>query len=76
MPDFNQMRIDFYNNLTVHQQFTMIWAIAYCKLDNSIKCELLKKYLNDKTFKSLYRVGIKTNNLHLLNWMLEEVDKG
>jgi hypothetical protein len=76
MPDFKQLKIDFYNNLSVHQQFTMIWAIAYCKLDNSIKFELLKKYLNEKTFKSMYRVGIKNNNSQLLKWMLEEVNKG
>lgn len=71
IPDFKILRETFYTNLTTHQKFTMIWAIGYSRLDNTLKYSLLKKYYRNETHYSLFKVGKRTNNIALLKWILE-----
>lgn len=71
IPDFDFLKHNFYNDLAVHQKITMIWAIAYARIDNKLKFALLKKYYCKETYYSLYRICKRTNNLALLKWMLQ-----
>lgn len=71
IPNFDALKKDFHTNLPTHQKVTMIWAIAYSRLDNEIKYSLLKKYYSHETYYSLYRVCKKTKNIELLKWILE-----
>jgi hypothetical protein len=72
IPDFEKLRADFYLNLPIHKKVTMIWSIAYSRLDNSTKCSLLKKYYTDETYYSMYKVCKRTKNIELVKWILEQ----
>ena len=72
IPDFEKLQIDFYNNLLHYQRTTMIWAITYSRLDNTVKYSLLKKYYNNETHNTMFRVCKKTKNKKLLKWILEQ----
>lgn len=72
IPDFKKLRDDFYVNLPMHQKLTMIWAIAYSRLNNTLKYDLLKSYYSNETYYSMYKVCKKTKNIELLKWILEQ----
>ena len=72
IPDFQKLSRDFYSNLSIHIKITMIWAIAYSRIDNSRKCSLLREYYCEETYYSMYRVCLRTNNDKLLKWMLKQ----
>lgn len=71
--NFDEIRTNFFANLSTHHQLTMIWAIAYSRLDNTVKCALSKKYYNTVTHYSMYRAAKKTSNVELLKWMLDQL---
>lgn len=71
IPNFEKLREEFYKNLPTHQKVTMIWAIAYSRLDNTLKYSLLKKYYSNETYYSMYKVCKRTKNNELLKWILE-----
>lgn len=71
-PNFERMRKEFDTNLSTHHKLTMIWAIAYSRIDNSVKCSLMKKYYCNETFKSMFKVSKKNKNAELLKWMLQQ----
>lgn len=71
IPNFEKLREEFYTNLPTHQKVTMIWAIAYSRLDNMLKYSLLKKYYSKETYYSMFKVCKKTKNIELLKWILE-----
>jgi hypothetical protein len=68
-PDFVLLTEDFYENIERNLKLTMIWGIAYSRIEDSIKIELLKKYYTEETYWSLLRVGKKNKLLELLRWM-------
>lgn len=71
-PNFERMRKEFDTNLSTHHKLTMIWAIAYSRIDNSVKCAKMKKYYCNETYKSIFKVSKKNKNAELLKWMLEQ----
>jgi hypothetical protein len=70
IPNFEIVREGFYQDLPTHEKITMIWAIGYSRLDNSVKFSLLKKYYTAETYYSMYKVCYRTKNTELLKWML------
>ena len=72
IPHFEKMSEKFYTNLQIHQSITMIWAIAYSRLDNTLKCSQLKKYYSNETYRSMYKVCYRMKNMELLKWMVEQ----
>jgi len=71
IPDFNELRKEFYENLEALHKITMIWAIFYSRLPQDQKVTLLKKYYSPGSAHSLFRVAKNMSNLTLLQWMLE-----
>lgn len=71
IPNFEKLREEFDTNLPTHQKVTMIWAIAYSRLDNTLKYSLLKKYYSNDTYYSIFRVCKRTKNIELLKWISE-----
>lgn len=71
IPNFEKLRLEFYANLSKHQKITMIWAIAYSRLDNTLKYSLLKKYYCNETYYSMFKVCVRDQNVKLLKWILE-----
>jgi len=72
IPNFEKMKQEFYNKIAIHQPISMIWGIAYSRLNNYEKSTLLKKYYSDKSYYSLVRICRRTKNIELLKWMLEQ----
>tara|TARA_R110000737_G_scaffold336727_1_gene356406 strand:- start:17207 stop:18310 length:1104 start_codon:yes stop_codon:yes gene_type:complete len=70
IPDFDQLHQVFYSNIITTQKLTMIWAIAYSRLEISVKIELLKKYYCDETYHTLVKIGKRLENKEFLSWML------
>lgn len=74
VPNFKQLWLSFHRNLTTFHQQTMVWGIAYSRLDKSRKIALLKAHYNDKTIHSIFTIARKTKNAELLRWMLEQLE--
>ena len=72
IPDFEKLRDEFYSNILIHQKVTMIWGIAYSRLDNELQADLLKKYYCEETYYSLLKVSKRTKNSKILKWILEQ----
>jgi hypothetical protein len=73
IPDFNKMSQEFYDQIELFKMKTMIWGIAYSRLDNDSKSSLLKKYYCTETYNSLFKASKKTNNVEILKWLLKQV---
>lgn len=71
IPNFSKMEEEFHENLATHQARTMIWAIGYSRLDNNQKFERIKKYYEDELHWHFVKIGKRTKNVALLNWLLE-----
>jgi len=74
IPDFNKMSQEFYNQIELFKMKTMIWGIAYSRLDNESKSGLLKKYYCAETYHSLFKASKKIKNVEILKWLLEQLD--
>lgn len=72
IPDFKKLKEEFYNDLPLHKKLTMIWATTYSRLDNSLKCSLLKQQYSKDTYYSLLMACKKTKNIALLQWILDQ----
>jgi hypothetical protein len=73
IPDFNKMSQEFYDQIELFKMKTMIWGIAYSRLDNDSKTSLLKKYYCTETYASLFKASKKTNNVEILKWLLKQI---
>lgn len=72
IPNFDKLREMFYENLPKHQKLTMIWAIAYSRLDNLKKSALLQKYYCDEIHDSVMKICRRRGNVEMLKWILEK----
>jgi hypothetical protein len=73
VPDFNSLNEFFEKNHLNLLKVTMIWGVAYSRLDKKTKVKLLKKYYAPETHYSVYRVAKKLELLDLLKWMVERL---
>jgi hypothetical protein len=71
IPDFVKMRKEFHSNIEKTQKITMLWAIAYSRLENNVKPELLKKYYSDEIYWSFFKICKKLKLIHLLEWLID-----
>lgn len=70
IPDFKKMSQEFYDQIDVFKMKTMIWAISYSRLSNSVKTELFKKYFSGETVNSILYAAKKTDNSEILKWII------
>lgn len=73
-PDYDRLRDKFYSRVDATHKITMLWAIAYSRLDKSIKSELMKKYYCNETYRSFLKICRKNKLLDLLKW-LEKIEQ-
>ncbi len=73
VPDFKSLNEFFEKNHLNLLKVTMIWGVAYSRLDKMTKVKLLKKYYAPETHYSVYRVAKKLELLDLLKWMVERL---
>ena len=69
IPDYDKLSKFFYDNLNNTRDITMIWSIAYSRLNVKTKSKLLRKYYNQQTITSLIKVARKFNLIPILKWM-------
>jgi hypothetical protein len=72
VPDFDSLDEYFEKNHLNLLKVTMVWGIAYARMDKKTKVGLLKKYYAPETHYSIYRVATKLELLDLLKWMLKK----
>jgi hypothetical protein len=72
IPDFEKMSQEFYSQIELFKMKTMIWGIAYSRLDNNSKTSLFKKYYCAETYHSLFKASKKIKNVEILKWLLEQ----
>lgn len=74
VPDIDALRKEFYDSIEIYFKITMLWGIAYSRLDNNLKAEQMKKYYSDETYWTFLKIAKKFKNIELLKW-LEERNK-
>lgn len=70
IPDFEKMSHEFYDQIEVFKMKTMIWAIGYSRLNNTVKTKLFKKYFSTDIVKSVLYAAKKTGNSEILKWII------
>ena len=73
VPDFTELSIDFHRDIDTHLKKVMIWAIAYSRLEQSQKTQLLKKYFCKETSATLLTIARREKNADLVRWMMGEL---
>jgi hypothetical protein len=69
IPNFKKMSKDFYANIDTTFKITMLWSIAYSKLDSKLKAELLKKYYCNETYWSFFKICKRHKLIKSLKWL-------
>jgi len=73
VPDFEALESFFEANHASLLKVTMVWGIAYSRIDKKLKTKLLRKYYCPETHYSIFRVASKHGLLDLLKWMLKQM---
>ena len=73
VPDFEALESFFEANHASLLKVTMVWGIAYSRIDKTLKSKLLRKYYCPETHYSIFRVATKHGLLDLLKWMLKQM---
>lgn len=74
VPDFEALEVYFLQNQETLRKVTMVWGIAYSRIDKKRKSQLLRRYYCLETHYSIFRVATKHQLLDLLKWMSKRVD--
>lgn len=69
--DFEMSRENFYNNIEITRDITMLWGIYYSKLDIDIQFSTAKKYCTIHTIKTAFKVFSRTKNIKGLKYLFE-----
>lgn len=70
VPDFEKMSEIFYQNIEITLKVSMLWSIAYSRLPDNKKSELLKKYYSDEVYWTFYKICRKLKLLGPLKWLM------
>ena len=74
VPDFEALEEYYQQNQETLRKVTMVWGIAYSRIDKKQKSQLLRKYYCPETHYSIFRVATKHKLLDLLKWMSKQLD--
>lgn len=74
VPDFEALEEYYQQNQETLRKVTMVWGIAYSRIDKKRKSQLLRKYYCPETHYSIFRVATKHKLLDLLKWMSKQLD--
>jgi hypothetical protein len=73
VPDFEALEEYYQQNQETLRKVTMVWGIAYSRIDKKQKSQLLRKYYTSETHYSIFRVATKHKLLDLLKWMTKHL---
>ncbi|MCO5238273.1 MAG: hypothetical protein M9933_18610 [Chitinophagaceae bacterium] len=69
VPDYEAIRNEFYDTLELLQNKTMLWAIAYSRLDKPVKENLLKQHYRTETVNSFFYICCRLQMVGMLHWL-------
>jgi hypothetical protein len=72
VPDYEIMNEQFHSNIDLTYKITMLWSIAYSRIEIGIKSELLKKYYSNDTYYSFIKICKRLKMKGLLEWLKDE----
>ena len=73
VPDFEALEEYYQQNQETLRKVTMVWGIAYARIDKKRKSQLLRKHYCPETHYSIFRVATKHKLLDLLKWMTKHL---
>jgi hypothetical protein len=73
IPDFEKLREEFYLKIDTTIKVTMLWAIAYSRLDATVKTELMKKYYSPEINWTYFKISKKLKLIESLKWLKERI---
>lgn len=71
IPDFEKLEEDYFENESTHHTISMVWSIAYSRVDIEIKERLLTKYYITDIYWSFLRIAKLLKSTKLLKWLGE-----
>ena len=72
IPDFVKLREEFHSKIETTVKVTMLWAIAYSRLDPVVKTELMKKYYRPEINWTYFKISKKLKLVDSLKWLLNQ----
>jgi len=69
VPDYEAISGEFYDKIELLQNKTMLWTIAYSRLDKSVKENLLKQYYRSEAATSFFNICCRLQMVGLLQWL-------
>lgn len=69
VPDYEAIRNEFYDTLELLQNKTMLWAIAYSRLDKPVEEDLLKQHYRTETVNSFFYICCRLQMVGMLHWL-------
>ena len=70
--DLEKLRDKFYGRIDSNLKVTMLWSIAYSRLDKVQKTELMKKYYSEETYYTFFKICSRYGMKELLIWLKEQ----
>lgn len=74
LPDLNSILEDYRNNTDFYHNSTMMWSIAFSRLDAKTKMQLIKKYYSEDTHRSFLKIAKQYKFVGLLKWLNSELN--
>jgi hypothetical protein len=74
LPDFDQSEQTFEATIDGHFHATMLWAIAYSRLEAKRKEHLLRKHYTEENYFSFLKVVKRENLVNSLNWLRDQLE--
>lgn len=71
-PDFDELQINFKENISSFRKTTMLWAIGYSRLSIKKKSQLLKRNYSEEVEGTFLRICKKYSLLEPLEWLLQK----
>lgn len=75
VPDFDLLIHEFHKNISHIKSTTMLWAIAYSRLELAKKEILLKRYFQESSANSFFYICQRLQSVHLLQWLRKNQNK-
>jgi len=73
IPDFVKLREEFHLKIDNTINVTMLWAIAYSRLEADVKTELMKKYYSPEINWTYFKISKKLKLVDSLKWLKDKM---
>ena len=57
VPDYPKLVLQFNQNVDLYLNSTMLWAVAYSRLDKKLKIQILRQYYTEENIKTYISIA-------------------